>query len=78
MRVRDVMLIWDDQNPPSNLIEIEKFCRKRKRVSSIGSKNVRGSEAQITILYDFDKLEYEYWTRAKNQLIIVTILGHDR
>ena len=74
----DVMLIWDDQNPPSNLVEIEKFCRKRKRVSSIGSKNVRGSEAQITILYDFDKLEYEYWTRAKNQLIIVTILGHDR
>ena len=75
---KDVMLIWDDKNPPSNLDELKKFCRRRKRVSSVGSKSVRGSEALVTILYDIDKLDYEHWTRAKHQLIIVTILGHDR
>ena len=68
----DVMLIWDDDNKPSNLSDIEEFCRKQKwRCTE--RWNVRGSEAFVTILYDFNYFAYEYLTRAKTQLVIVTI-----
>ena len=65
----DVMLIH--QRPP-NLNDIEECCREQKwRCAS--SHNVKGSEASATILYDFDDFVIEYFTRAKTQLIIVTI-----
>merc|ERR1712150_64151 len=37
--------------------------------------NVTGSEASVTILYDLDYFHYEHLTRAKTQLVIVTIDG---
>ena len=65
----DVMLIYDY---PSNLDEIEDFCKEQKwRCTHWG--DVRGSEASVTILYDLDYFRYEYLTRAKTQLVIVTI-----
>ena len=69
----DVMLIWDGfANKPSNLDDIEGFCRDRKwRCTS--SRNVRGSEASVTILYDLDHFNIEFLTRAKTQLVFVTI-----
>ena len=73
----DVMLIWDDDNKPSNLKGIEEFCRKQKwRCTE--DLYVRGSEASVTILYDLDVFAYEYLTRAKTQLVIVTIDGKQR
>ena len=66
---QDVMLIYDN---PSNLNDIEEFCRDQKwRCTERG--NVRGSEASVTILYDLDFFRYEDLTRAKTQLVIVTI-----
>ena len=68
----DIMLIWHDQNEPSNLNDIETFCRVQKwRCTS--RLNVTGSEASVTILYDLDGFTYEYFTRAKTHLVIVTI-----
>ena len=72
----DVMLIWDNWNNPSNLNDIEEFCREQKwRCTK--DRNVTGSEASVTILYDFDNFIYEFLTRAKTQLVIVTIDGNE-
>ena len=65
----DVMLIHHN---PSNLNEIEEFCRE-KHWKYTFKGNVRGSEASVTILYDLDYFDYELLTRAKTQLVIVTI-----
>ena len=73
----DVMLMWNTWNKPSNFNEIEDFCRDRGwRCTSRG--NVRGSEATVTILYDFDDFAYESLTRAITQLVIVTIQSKQR
>ena len=70
----DVMLIHYD---PANLNHIEEFCKEQKwRCTSY--KNVIGSEAFVTILYDLDDFSYELFTRAKTQLVIVTIKGEQR
>ena len=70
----DVMLIY---YKPSNLNEFEEFCKDQKwRCTS--DVNVIGSEASVTILYDLDDFYYEYFTRAKTQLVIVTIDGDQR
>ena len=70
----DVMLIHED---PSNLNEIKDFCKEQKwRCTEIW--NVTGSEASVTILYDLDVFHYELLTRAKTQLVIVTIAGKQR
>ena len=71
------MLIWDDRNKPSNLNEIEEFCIDQEwRCTK--NWNVDGSEASVTILYDLDDFYYEYFTRAKTQLVLVTINGKQR
>ena len=70
----DVMLI---HSFPSNLNEIEEFCTDQKwRCTK--NWNVDGSEASVTILYDLDNFDYEDFTRAKTQLVIVTIDGKQR
>ena len=69
----DVMLM---HSYPSNLNGIEEFCRKQKwRCNE--DVNVRGSEASVTILYDFYVFSYEFFTRARTQLVIVTIDGNE-
>ena len=70
----DVMLICYN---PTNLNDIKKFCTVKKwRCTE--RLNVRGSEASVTILYDLNFFDYEYLTRAKTQLVIVTIDGKQR
>ena len=71
----DVMLIHEYNT--SNLNEIQEFCRE-KHWRCTARWNVRGSEASVTILYDLDDFFYEYFTRAKTQLVIVTIDGKQR
>ena len=70
----DVMLIWDYYDKPSNLQDIEEFCREKRWRCTL-SGNVRGSESSVTILYNVHSFLYEHLTRAKTQLIIVTIDG---
>ena len=73
----DVMLIWDRSNKPSNINDIEEFCKAQKwRCTS--NVDVRGSEASVTILYDLYSFRYESLTRAKTQLVIITIDGSQR
>ena len=77
----DVMVVWNVQNKPTNLNDIEDYCKERNwRCTSDSS--IRGSEASVTILYDFvdfyDFYYYEWFTRAKTQLIIVTTDEHQR
>ena len=71
----DVMLIHFYKS--DNLNEIEEFCAEQKWRCTEW-RNVSGSEAFVTILYDFSYFNYESLTRAKTQLIIVTIDGKQR
>jgi len=71
----DVMLVYVN---PSNLNEIEEFCREKNWRCTFYYGNVRGSEASVTILYDLHYFDYEFLTRAKTQLVIVTIAGKQR
>ena len=71
----DVMVIYDSK--PSNLDEITKFCQE-KEWNCTDNWNVRGSEASVTILYDYDRFYFEGFTRAKHQLVIVTIENKER
>ena len=73
----DVMLQWDEDNEPSNLNEIKEFCRL-KNWRCTEAEYVRGSEASVTILYGFNYFIYEYLTRAKTKLVIVTFIGIQR
>ena len=75
----DVMLILndDDWSTPPNLNEIEDFCAEKKWRCAT-DENVKGSEASVTILYDLNKFRYEFFTRAKTQLVIVTFDGKRR
>ena len=73
----DVMLIWNYYHKPSNLNDIEKFC-SQQNWRFVERINVTGSEAVVTILYDLDNFFYEHFTRAKSQLVIVTIHGKPR
>ena len=69
----DVMLIWFNHPISSYLNGIEEFCREQRwRCSEVDC--VKGSEASVIILYDLDDFDYEYFTRAQTQLIIVTIV----
>ena len=74
----DVMLIWDKyKGKSSDLNDIEEFCRQQNWRCT-DWRNVRGSEASVIILYDLNYFNYENLTRAKTQLVIVTIAGKQR
>ena len=70
----NVMLIWNIDNKPTNLEDIEEFCGRKQWRCTYGD-NVRGSESSVTILYDHNDFHFEFFTRAKTQLVIVTLKG---
>ena len=70
----DVMLL---HIYPSNLKDIKEFCKEQKWRCTY-QDHVKGSEASVTILYDLGYFYYESLTRAKTQLVIVTIDGKQR
>ena len=73
----DVMVICESFSRSSNLNDMKYFCLQQNwRCAE--KIDVRGSEASITILYDLDHFFYEHFTRAKTQLIIVTVNGKQR
>ena len=73
----DVMVICESFIRSSNLNDMKYFCLQQNwRCAE--KIDVRGSEASITILYDLDHFYYEHFTRAKTQLVIVTIAGKQR
>ena len=69
---KDVMLIYC-RNPP-NLYDIENICKEQKWRCT-DEKHITGSEASVIILYNLFQFDYEAFTRAKTQLVIVTTLG---
>ena len=71
----DVMLIF--KRPSVYFKGIEAFCKEQKWRCTEWY-NVKGSEASVTILYNYDGFDYECFTRAKTQLVIVTTTGHRR
>ena len=72
----DVMVIYS-YSYSYKYKEIEEFCREQNwRCTE--KFNVTGSEASVTILYDLDYSYYEWTTRAKTQLVFVTIDGKQR
>ena len=75
----DVILMREKkgEKKPSNLSDIKEFCTIQKWRCTSECK-VTGSEASVTILYDLDYFDYESFTRAKTQLVIVTIDGKQR
>ena len=73
----DVMVICEPFIRSSSLNDMKYFCLQQNwRCAE--KIDVRGSEASITILYDLDHFFYEHFTRAKTQLIIVTVNGKQR
>ena len=76
----DVMLVWDVDTVQyywRHFYNIEEFCRIQNWKCT-ETMDVRGSEASITILFNLDDFHHEYITRAKNQLVIVTIIEYAR
>ena len=66
----DVMIIsWDSLHLE---IMLENYCQKQSW-KYCHRHQVRGSEASTVIIYDFEQFSYESFTRAKHQLIIVTV-----
>ena len=85
----DVMVIYNDKVTKGTetiqdykilrdfYLPIEEVCREVNwRYTT--DQDVRGSEASVTILFDLDVFDYEYLTRAKTQLVIVTMTGNYR
>ena len=64
----DVMVISDQAD-----YDIKEFCRLKKWRCT-HKFDVKGSEASVVILFDLQSFGYEWFTRAKNQLVIVTIV----
>ena len=76
----DVMLIWSDDFKPyqrQQIQDIKEFCSEKKWRCAY-KLSVTGSEASVTIMYGFDIYNIEFFTRAKTQLVIVTIDGMQR
>ena len=65
----DVMVISDQSG-----YDIKEFCRLKKWRWS-HKFDVKGSEASVVVLFDLQSFGYEWFTRAKNQLVIVTIVN---
>ena len=65
--MEDVMVIHDYFNP-----HIFNLCMKMKW-KYCERKEVIGSESSVVIIYDHYHFRYESYTRAKHQLLIVTI-----
>ena len=67
--LKDVMLIMHHEH--GRVPIIENLCNNKKWIFCDRSQ-ITGSEASVVIVYDFDDFDKEAFTRAKNQLIIVT------
>ena len=52
--------------------EIEKFCEDWNW-KYVTRDKIRGSEASLVIIYDFVDFDFEVFTRAKNEIIIITM-----
>ena len=63
----DLMILCDNKKDP----EIKKLCQVNKWRYSF-SNEATGSEASTVILYDLQEFNYEIFTRARNELIIIT------
>ena len=67
---KDVLVIsWDQLRWNAELAE---FCDMRDW-KYCTREQVKGSEATMVIIHDFEEFSYESFTRARNQLIIVTL-----
>ena len=80
----DVLLLYDATHRTNttstnytDIGNIDKFCSEQKW-SCTSNGNVTGCEASVIILYDFNFFHYEQLTRAKTQLVVVTIDGKQR
>ena len=61
------MILCDNKKDP----EIKKLCQVNKWRYSF-SNEATGSEASTVILYNLQEFNYEIFTRARNELIIIT------
>ena len=64
----DVMFVYDRRSEETHWVSQHK---KEWRVTN--KENIRGSEASMVILFHLDSFYFEYLTRAKHQLIFITI-----
>ena len=74
---KDVMVTWDEWHEPNNLNHIIEFCGKQNWICT-EQRNLIGSEASVVILFGRSILfNFEYLTRAKTHLVVVTIVGEE-
>ena len=71
----DVMVIIPFGKTDTDFPEIKDLCDELNWTICNESK-INGMESSVVILYDFHQFEYECFTRAKHQLVIVTLLKH--
>ena len=67
----EAMIIYDSFK---ELPEISSLCSKLEW-KYCHEDEVTGSESSLVIIYDFDAFNYECFTRAKHNILIVTISG---
>ena len=70
---KDVMVIIPFGKRDIDFPEIKDLC-DLMNWSICDESKINGIESSVVILYDFHQFEYECFTRAKHQLVIVTLL----
>ena len=69
---KDVLVLWDARLKPKLLDEIQDFCQAQDWRCYDHVSGKFKVDASIVILYDFEMFYLEPFTKAKNQLMIVT------
>ena len=70
----DVMLIFDPDIDPDDLSKLKDLCEngKNPKWKCASQDDIVGAEASTVIIYDLEELHFEAFTRAINNLIIIT------
>ena len=66
-----VMVIYDPSDHPFTLQPLKKFCNERHWMC-YSSSDIVGSEAETVIIFDLPEFHFEAFSRAINDLVIVT------
>lgn len=68
---RDVMVIYDPSDHPFTLQPLKKFCNERDWMC-YSSSDIVGSEAETVVIFDLPEFHFEAFSRAINDLVIVS------
>ena len=65
---KDTMIIYEDESESDDISEVV----KESKIKVVARSEVRGAEADVVFVHDFEYCEYEIFTRARHELFIIT------